>query len=701
MPRIQLGTPQEQELTALVLAKLNDFGWADSDVLANFIVVMVANDKSKDDITSELNDILPGQADEFADWLFERLEGGVSAMSDAVHESAPAQHNQPIEAISEPLFASDQAPSSAAEPDVTTQQYSTTSLSSRSNQSHAETTRAPQRLLQTAISNATRSDSSTPSLRQAPTRVYEEDRRKDQPRSRERSLSPMRSRERDSRYNDSRFNDDDMVDDDDSRENNRIRFRRRSPEQPRDNPRNSGGRGIESRLGQENGGGRGSGDRLKGRLGRIEDRLGWHSSDQRSTRESSTESNHYHDRRGGRGPRNQSGNRSRDDGSNRERSQQRHSKNRNDALRDIESRLGPVNDKEGISTADLRAGPSEAEQQVLLEQQLASQNITRCRFWPNCSQGDEKCPYWHPTELCKIYPNCPHAANTCMFVHPLAEPTPEQIAAATRQALLNSMKGSGSSSSIARNSTQAPFTSGSPQLEECKFGARCTRPDCRFRHSDRIGLPQQASFQQPCRFFPNCTKPNCPFYHPQGEMLSARHATMDESGSKEASISATGSPAASTAGETEMAVEGAVAKKVAIPCRFGDHCTRPDCHFMHPRDGATSNMPLCKFNPCTRPGCPFRHITGTMGGNKTLVLNGGSSGSTTTGFGQTKEKSGRFAGRVVDESEVEKLYVPGSRHWASGGVTHTNQPPSQDDPTILATEAQAAAEMDMDMDIAI
>lgn len=39
-----------------MLSKLNDYGWSESDVLANFIVVMVANDKSKDDITAELND---------------------------------------------------------------------------------------------------------------------------------------------------------------------------------------------------------------------------------------------------------------------------------------------------------------------------------------------------------------------------------------------------------------------------------------------------------------------------------------------------------------------------------------------------------------------------------------------------------------------------------------------------------------------
>lgn len=56
MARIELGSPQEKELTSLVFTKLAEFGWPDNDVLANFIVVMVANEKTRDEITSELSD---------------------------------------------------------------------------------------------------------------------------------------------------------------------------------------------------------------------------------------------------------------------------------------------------------------------------------------------------------------------------------------------------------------------------------------------------------------------------------------------------------------------------------------------------------------------------------------------------------------------------------------------------------------------
>jgi hypothetical protein len=56
MPIITLGSPQEKELTSLVFNKLADIGWPDNDVLANFIVVMVANEKTRDEISAELSD---------------------------------------------------------------------------------------------------------------------------------------------------------------------------------------------------------------------------------------------------------------------------------------------------------------------------------------------------------------------------------------------------------------------------------------------------------------------------------------------------------------------------------------------------------------------------------------------------------------------------------------------------------------------
>ncbi|XP_027428227.1 zinc finger CCCH domain-containing protein 14 isoform X7 [Zalophus californianus] len=120
--------------------------------------------------------------------------------------------------------------------------------------------------------------------------------------------------------------------------------------------------------------------------------------------------------------------------------------------------------------------------------------LERCKYWPACKNGDE-CAYHHPVSPCKAFPNCKFAEK-CLFVHP-----------------------------------------------NCKYDAKCTKPDCPFTHMNRripvlppkpaVATPASPSSSQLCRYFPACKKMECPFYHP-------KH------------------------------------------CRFNTQCTRPDCTFYHP-----------------------------------------------------------------------------------------------------------------------
>ncbi|KAM4529305.1 zinc finger CCCH domain-containing protein 14 [Fundulus diaphanus] len=118
--------------------------------------------------------------------------------------------------------------------------------------------------------------------------------------------------------------------------------------------------------------------------------------------------------------------------------------------------------------------------------------MERCKFWPVCKSGDE-CMYHHPTAQCKTFPNCKFG-DKCLFVHP-----------------------------------------------NCKYDARCTKPDCPFTHVSRRGTvaPPPRPAVQPsqsatvCRFFPECKKVDCSFYHPK-------------------------------------------------PCRFATRCKRAGCTFYHP-----------------------------------------------------------------------------------------------------------------------
>ncbi|XP_027408485.1 zinc finger CCCH domain-containing protein 14 isoform X2 [Bos indicus x Bos taurus] len=134
-----------------------------------------------------------------------------------------------------------------------------------------------------------------------------------------------------------------------------------------------------------------------------------------------------------------------------------------------------------------------AEMSELSVAQKPEKLLERCKYWPACKNGDE-CAYHHPVSPCKAFPNCKFAEK-CLFVHP-----------------------------------------------NCKYDAKCTKPDCPFTHMSRrtpglppkpVTAPAPPSSSQLCRYFPACKKMECPFYHP-------KH------------------------------------------CRFNTQCTRPDCAFYHP-----------------------------------------------------------------------------------------------------------------------
>ncbi|XP_036700925.1 zinc finger CCCH domain-containing protein 14 isoform X12 [Balaenoptera musculus] len=137
---------------------------------------------------------------------------------------------------------------------------------------------------------------------------------------------------------------------------------------------------------------------------------------------------------------------------------------------------------------------SQAEMSELSVAQKPEKLLERCKYWPACKHGDE-CAYHHPVSPCRAFPNCKFAEK-CLFVHP-----------------------------------------------NCKYDAKCTKPECPFTHMSRripvlppkpaVTTPASPSSSQLCRYFPACKKMECPFYHP-------KH------------------------------------------CRFNTQCTRPDCTFYHP-----------------------------------------------------------------------------------------------------------------------
>lgn len=80
--------------------------------------------------------------------------------------------------------------------------------------------------------------------------------------------------------------------------------------------------------------------------------------------------------------------------------------------------------------------PFVAEMSELSVAQKPEKLLERCKYWPACKNGDE-CAYHHPISPCKAFPNCKFAEK-CLFVHP-----------------------------------------------NCKYDAKCTKPDCPFTHVSR------------------------------------------------------------------------------------------------------------------------------------------------------------------------------------------------------------------------
>jgi hypothetical protein len=111
MVEVAVNTPLAEALNAVIQPKLVEVGWStggvDDSALSEYIILMLVNGKTQDQIASELSgDLLqlgpddPG-AIEFSAWLFERVDALNQQLNAAQPSSAnsnttsPAQQSQP------------------------------------------------------------------------------------------------------------------------------------------------------------------------------------------------------------------------------------------------------------------------------------------------------------------------------------------------------------------------------------------------------------------------------------------------------------------------------------------------------------------------------------------------------------------------------------------------------------------------------
>lgn len=104
---VSLNTPLAEALTVAIQPKLVEVGWgtggADDSALAEYIILMLVNGKTQDQIAAELSGDLLGlgpddpSTRDFSSWLFERIEvlnvqinGGNDSMAEAPQHGATA-----------------------------------------------------------------------------------------------------------------------------------------------------------------------------------------------------------------------------------------------------------------------------------------------------------------------------------------------------------------------------------------------------------------------------------------------------------------------------------------------------------------------------------------------------------------------------------------------------------------------------------
>jgi hypothetical protein len=107
----------------------------------------------------------------------------------------------------------------------------------------------------------------------------------------------------------------------------------------------------------------------------------------------------------------------------------------------------------------------------------AAPSRTRCKYWPDCRMPAGTCEFVHPTVDCTAFPNCPYGAE-CLFVHPAIK-TAIALTGAPPPASRGGARGRGRGAGAGRG---GGGVLGGAEGVVCKYGDKCDRITCTFRH---------------------------------------------------------------------------------------------------------------------------------------------------------------------------------------------------------------------------
>ncbi|PPQ64949.1 hypothetical protein CVT26_015669 [Gymnopilus dilepis] len=180
-------------------------------------------------------------------------------------------------------------------------------------------------------------------------------------------------------------------------------------------------------------------------------------------------------------------------------------------------------------------------------------------------------------------------ATTAQLPAPIAAPTP--IAPSTSTSAPSAAARAAAPVAQSQPMYAVPERPQSPTL--CKFGLKCTNAHCRYSHPSPVATPESGIVlsNEACEKGKDCKDKDCIKAHVSPAALNPQAQQ----------------PVPQVAAPPPPQVH-----HNPVPCRFGAACTRPGCTFNHPPRPTQSGTP-CKFGAaCTRANCAFQHPPGRV-----------------------------------------------------------------------------------------
>ncbi|EJF57536.1 hypothetical protein BD309DRAFT_970550 [Dichomitus squalens] len=147
------------------------------------------------------------------------------------------------------------------------------------------------------------------------------------------------------------------------------------------------------------------------------------------------------------------------------------------------------------------------------------QSPTLCKFALKCT--NPVCRYSHPSPVATAESGIVLSNDPCENGKDCKDK--DCIKAHVSPAVLNI------SAEVPKPQSYVPTPAPTPQgATPCRYGAACTRPSCTFSHPPR---PSSHHASIPCKFGTACTRVTCPYQHPEGRVLpTSFHRGLTTSG---------------------------------------------------------------------------------------------------------------------------------------------------------------------------